>query len=353
MRELMFYHEGRGGGMRVPGSLRQVRKCGRDALDLGLPRFAAIADNPLMAGVLSTVVCTRNRPRPLAEIVTSLLRGEGADLELIVIDQSDGTETEAVLAPLRSDPRLHYYRSVSRGKGAALNEGLAIARGSIVVCTDDDCQPPPGWVAAMNRTLQSQPRAVVLFCRVDPVPHDRSAGYVPAYELAASRSLRSVRDICGGLGIGAGMAVRREFIVGMGGVDESFGPGARFPSADEWDIVIRALLTGHEVHETAELSLVHDGFRTFAEGQVHARRDWLALGAVCAKPLRAGYWNAIVVPLWLFSTRAVWPPIADLLALRKPRGVGRIVAFVQGFASGITMPVDRKTLRFSAQRGSR
>jgi glycosyltransferase involved in cell wall biosynthesis len=310
--------------------------------------FGTIADNQAMPGVLSTVVCTRNRPGPLAEIVTSLLRGEGDDLELIVVDQSDGPESEAAITALRSDPRLRYYRSVKRGKGAALNEGMALARGSIVVCTDDDCQPPPGWVADMTRTLQSRPKAVILFCRVDPVPHDRSAGYVPAYELSASRSLRAIGDVCGGLGIGAGIAMRRDFVTSMGGFDESFGPGARFPSADEWDIVIRALLTGHEVHETAELTLVHDGFRTFAQGQVHARRDWLALGAVCAKPLRAGHWRAIVIPLWLFSTRAVWPPIADLLKLRKPRGLGRITAFAQGFASGFATPVERKTLRFVA-----
>jgi glycosyltransferase involved in cell wall biosynthesis len=299
-----------------------------------------------MTEVLSAVICTRNRPGPLAEIVTSLLQGEGKDLELIVVDQSDGPESEAALAQLRADPRLRYHRSAKRGKGAALNEGVALARGAVVVCTDDDCQSQPAWVADMTRILRSRPKAVILFCRVVPVPHDRTAGYVPAYELAESRSLRSVRDICDGLGIGAAMAVRRDFVMSMGGFDESFGPGARFPSADEWDVVIRALLTGHEVHETAELTLVHDGFRTFAQGQAHARRDWLALGAVCAKPLRAGHWNALVIAVWLFSTRAVWPPIVDILRLRKPRGIGRILAFLRGFASGFATPVDRKTLRF-------
>ena len=98
--------------------------------------------------------------------------------------------------------------------------------------------------------------------------------------------------------------------------------------------------------ETAELAIVHDGFRTYEEGRAHARRDWLALGAVCAKPLRAGHWKAAVVPVWLFSTKAVWPPIADALALRKPRGAGRIVAFVTGFAQGLLSRVEAETLRF-------
>jgi len=299
-----------------------------------------------MERTLSAVVCTTNRPAPLVKIVTLLLEGEGDEFELIVVDQSDGRESETALAVLRNDPRLRYVRSSKRGKGAALNEGVALARGPVVVCTDDDCLPPPGWVSAMTRTLLSQPQTAIVFCRVAPVVHDRTAGYVPAYELTASRRLRSISDVCGGLGIGAGMAVHREFLNSMGGFDEHFGPGGTFPSADEWDIVIRALLTGHQVYETADLTIVHDGFRTFAQGQAHARRDWFALGAVCAKPLRAGYWRALCIPVWLFFARAVLPPVVDALCMRRPRGLGRIVAFCQGFARGLGRRVDERTLRF-------
>jgi len=269
------------------------------------------------------------------------------ELELLVVDQSDGPETENALAALSSDPRLRYYRSKARGKGAALNEGIRASRGEIIVCTDDDCEAPPGWVVGMARALESQPSAVVAFCSVVPVPHDEKAGYVPAYRLQKNRLLRSVGAICQGLGIGAGMALRRDFAMAMGGFDEAFGPGARFPSADEWDIAMRALLTGHHVFETAELTIVHDGFRTFQEGRAHTRRDWIALGAVCAKPLRALQLRAAIVPLWLFSTRAVWPPIDDALHLRKPRGLIRIVAFVEGFGKGLRTAVDPVTLRFT------
>jgi GT2 family glycosyltransferase len=279
-------------------------------------------------------------------VVSSLLSGNDGQMELIVVDQSDDSASERALDAHRSDGRLRYFRSQGRGKGAALNEGIRAANGSIIVCTDDDCEAPAGWIEGMARALESQPTAVVAFCSVIPVPHDVSAGYVPAYELKKNRLLRSVSAICGGLGIGAGMALRRDFALSMGGLDESFGPGARFPSADEWDICMRALLSGAHVYETADLSILHDGFRTFAEGRQHARRDWIALGAVCAKPLRAGHLRAAVVPAWLFSTRAVMPPIVDLLHLRKPRGAARILGFVQGFAAGLGTPVDRATLRF-------
>ena len=296
--------------------------------------------------VASAIVCTKDRSGAISHVVGALLADADEDFELIVIDQSVGSETERAIDPWRNDPRLQYRHSATRGKGAGLNEGIGVARGKIVVCTDDDCQPPKRWVTNMAEALTSQPSAVIAFCQVLPIAHDRNAGYVPTYLFKKNRLLRKVQAICGGLGLGAGMAVRRDFALAIGGFDESFGPGARFPSADEWDLAIRALLTGNHVYETAELAIVHDGFRTFAEGLSHARRDWMAIGAVCAKPLRAGHLEAAIVPIWLLTTRALLPPIADLMHLRKPRGLGRILAFARGFADGFATPVDAKTLRF-------
>lgn len=301
---------------------------------------------PSHAPLVTGVVCTRDRPESLARVVSTLLASETEPCELLVIDQSDDACYERARALLPRDPRLRHVRSPQRGKGKALNEALALARGAILVCTDDDCRAPPNWLSSMARALESEATAMVAFCQVLAGPHDVNAGYVPAYTLERSRLLRSVADICGGLGLGAGMALRRDFVRSMGGFDEAFGPGGRFPSADDWDLAMRSLLRGGHVFETAELSIIHDGFRTFEQGGAHARRDWLALGAVCSKPLRAGHWQAYVVPLWLFSTKAVWPPLADALALRTPRGAGRILAFATGFAAGLRSRVDLETLRF-------
>jgi len=296
--------------------------------------------------LVTGVVCTRNRPESLARAVSTLLAGQSEPCELLVVDQSDDPLYQRASSLLPQDARLRHVRSVSRGKGKALNEALHLARGTILVCTDDDCQAPRNWMSDMARALESQPTAALAFCQVLPVAHDSGAGYVPAYSLVKSRMLRSIADMCGGLGIGAGMAVRRDFLQSIGGFDESFGPGSRFPSADEWDLAIRSLLRGWHVFETSELTIEHDGFRTLQEGREHARRDWIALGAVCAKPLRAGHWKAAVVPVWLFSTKAVWPPLSDAFALRRPRGAGRIVAFVTGFAQGLRSRVEAETLRF-------
>jgi GT2 family glycosyltransferase len=43
------------------------------------------------------------------------------------------------------------------------------------------------------------------------------------------------------------MGLRRDFVEQLGGFDDFFGPGGRFPSADEFDLSIRALLSGWHV----------------------------------------------------------------------------------------------------------
>lgn len=300
--------------------------------------------------LVSALVCTRNRADALLRAVASLLQDPDEAIELIVIDQSDDTATESALNSRTPDARLRYVRSAKRGKGAALNEGLAHAQGEFVVCTDDDCEAPRGWVGAMARTLEAYPSAAIAFCNVDPVPHDRTQGYVPAYHVAQSRLLTAIAETCAGHGLGAGMALRRRVILELGGFDEAVGPGARFPSGDDWDITHRALLTGHHVYETAELSILHDGFRSFAEGRKHARRDWMAIGAVCAKPLRAGHPGILRVVAVEFGGNALWPMLKDALQLKVPRGFGRVEAFVRGFVGGLLTPVDREKILFAPRR---
>jgi glycosyltransferase involved in cell wall biosynthesis len=296
--------------------------------------------------LVSVLVCTRNRPDSLLRTIRSILADGAPDFELIVMDQSEGQESQDALSELARDPRLRYTRTSARGKGASLNEGLRLARGAVVACTDDDCVAPSGWPRAMAAAMAAHPRAAIVFCNVMPEPHDPSIGYVPTYQRTTERVVSSIGEAKRGLGLGAGMALRRDAVLAFGGFDETFGPGARFRSGDDWDISLRALLRGWQVYDTPTVSVLHYGFRTLAEGREHALRDWVAIGALCAKPIRAGYFNAIGLAAWLFTVEALWPPVRDLLHGRRPSGLSRIVGFARGFVDGMLTPVDRERLVF-------
>jgi GT2 family glycosyltransferase len=295
---------------------------------------------------VSVLVCTRNRPDSLVRTVRSLLEHPGS-FELILMDQSDDSSTRDALAPFVADPRLRYHQTRVRGKGSSLNEGLRLAQAPVVACTDDDCVVPPGWPEDMARIVEAHPAAAIVFCNVRPEPHDHAAGYVPAYLRRRDRVLRSVIDARNGLGLGAGMALRRDAVLALGGFDEQFGPGSRFGSGDDWDVGVRALLSGWHVYDVANLSVLHHGFRSFAEGKSHAYRDWVAIGALCAKPIRTRSVSGTTFAAWLFTKHALWPPVRDVLRLKRPRGSARIVGFARGFIGGLKTRVDDKTLVFT------
>jgi glycosyltransferase involved in cell wall biosynthesis len=297
------------------------------------------------ASIVSVLVCTRDRSQSLVRTVRSLLATDASDYEVIVVDQSEPSAGPS-LADLICDPRLRHMTTTSRGKGAALNQGLRLARGAIVVCTDDDCEAEPDWAARMTRTLEDQPTAAIVFCNVTAGPCDWARGYVPTHLRTTSTLMRTLIGTCAGHGMGAGMAVRRDVILAIGGFDESVGPGGRFPSGDDWDIEHRVLLNSWHVYETADISIVHHGFRTLAEGRAHVYRDWFAIGGVCAKPVRAGKISAVVVAAWYLAYYAAWPIVWDALRLKRPRGAARLLGFAAGFTRGMRTPVDGRTLLF-------
>ena len=53
----------------------------------------------------------------------------------------------------------------------------------------------------------------------------------------------------------AGKAVRRNMVEEIGRFDAMLGPGSRFPSCDDRDIAMRALLARYHVYETSTIAI--------------------------------------------------------------------------------------------------
>jgi hypothetical protein len=63
--------------------------------------------------------------------------------------------------------------------------------------------------------------------------------------------------------------------------------------------------------------------------------------------------EAVGLALWQILANAAAPAVADLIHLRRPRGLGRIPAFCHGFADGLGTHVNRTNLRYEAVRDRR
>lgn len=283
----------------------------------------------------------------------SVLSSAHPQFTLLVVDQSREDVSERALGPLRTDQRLVYLRTGSVGLSRARNEALRQAKTEIVVFTDDDCEVPAQWLGTMQQVLESSPRALLAFCSVTAGPHDSTRGYVPTYQCRGTR-LHTSHDRQT-RGMGAGLAVRRLDTLDLGGFDEELGVGARFPSAEDRDLVVRALLANRGVCTTDRTFVTHLGFRTWAEGKELARRDFMGIGAAHAKPLRVGRWSFLPVAVFEVVQASVLAPLGLALRLRRPHGFGRAVHYLCGFVSGLRTPLDRAHLvyRPRQRRGDR
>lgn len=294
----------------------------------------------------SVVVCTRNRGNRIVATLESLLANTYPCFEIIVIDQSTDDVTARAIAPYKSDSRLRYVPSETRGTGWARDLGLRAARGAVVAYTDDDCIVPVNWLEQMQRIFEENPHVAVAFCNVRPAPHDATAGFVPAYERTEDKVVRTMWDKCRARGIGAGMAVRREPVLQMGGFDHCLGPGTVFSDCEDGDIAMRALLAGWWLYESAQVAVVHDGFRTWEEGKAMNQRNWTGIGAAYAKPIKSGHWTAAPVIFYEAFIVALVKPLSRLLRLKKPQGIRSFYYFWKGFARGLSQPVDKENILY-------
>lgn len=301
-------------------------------------------DDPAVPSV-SALVCTAGRAESARRAVGSILASSYRDFDVIVVDQSAEGATERALSDLRSDTRLRYTRVGPIGKGAALNIGLAEARGEIVACTDDDCVVAADWLERIVAPFAQRTRVAVVFGRVDAAAHDPTEGFVPAYRPVGNRERTSLIGRAPD-GMGASMAVRRSAVAAIGGFDPAIGPGGEFRSGDDRDIAVRALLAGFSIYDEPGAVVVHHGFRTFREGREHAARAWYGMGAICAKPAARMRVEILFIATDLFILRGVGPALIDALHLRRPHGLTRITSFVAGFWRGLRTPLRPDVLVF-------
>ncbi|MFZ5992455.1 MAG: glycosyltransferase family 2 protein [Deinococcota bacterium] len=110
--------------------------------------------------MVSVIVPTHNR-RSLLERKLQALEGQPGEFEVIVV--ADGC-TDGTVEWLERYPAGFPLRLLEiEGKGAAYarNRGAEVARGEILLFSDDDVVPGPGWIAAHQRA-HAAPKTVAV-----------------------------------------------------------------------------------------------------------------------------------------------------------------------------------------------
>lgn len=133
------------------------------------PALHAHGITPVPSSVdASVIVATRDRKDLLATTLTHLARQttDGLAWELIVVDNGSSDGTGALLAEAAADLPLVGLQEPLPGKNRALNRALAVARGDLLIFTDDDVIADPAWVASLVGAARRWPEAAIFGGRV-------------------------------------------------------------------------------------------------------------------------------------------------------------------------------------------
>ena len=111
--------------------------------------------------LFSIIVPVYNRPDEIADLVASLEAQTDGGFETVIVE--DGSTVPCLDAEEMPDGilrvkghetvRLRYYRKSNEGRSIARNYGMDRAGGDYFVFVDSDCILPPGYIAALRRSL--------------------------------------------------------------------------------------------------------------------------------------------------------------------------------------------------------
>jgi cellulose synthase/poly-beta-1,6-N-acetylglucosamine synthase-like glycosyltransferase len=103
---------------------------------------------------VSIIIPTFNGASRITNCLDALsIQTEGRDVEILVVN--DGS-TDTTLEVVGRYSHVALINQANRGPAAARNHGAAVAKGTILLFTDDDCVPTPNWLSAMTDPFNDQ-----------------------------------------------------------------------------------------------------------------------------------------------------------------------------------------------------
>lgn len=287
-----------------------------------------------MTAPVTIVIPTYGRERVLLETLEALLRLDpGAD-EILVVDQTPEhePETEQALEGMARSGRVRRVRLPAPSITRAMNVGLRLAVGEIVLFLDDDIVPG-GRLVAAHRAAQESGHPIVAGQVLQP--GEEAGPWEGAGFRFSSDRRQQVAELMGG-----NFSVRRDVAMELGGFDENFVRAAyRF----EAEFCERAMDAGHAILFDPAASVRHlraarGGTRAYGEHLatlrpghavgayyhlLRSRREPHRLRRILVRPLRAVRTrHHLARPWWIPGTLLaevlglLW---ACRLSLRGPR----------------------------------
>ena len=277
--------------------------------------------------MLTVLLATKDRALVLREVLESYcaLQPPESGWKLVVVDNGSTDNTPDVLAAFSSRLPLTSLREPKPGKNAALNAGLEVAEGDLVVLTDDDAFPAQDWLVQLRKSADQQPEhsifggAVVPRWELPPPAwvHWIAAG--PVFTLTESSLPAGPMDPSDVFG--PNMAVRNSIFQAGTRFDKRIGPsGSSYAMGSETELVLRLASHGHKAWYVKSAVVEH-----------YIRKEQLATDWVWQRAVRFGRGQYRLFGRHHYFDAAKWRGV-PLRLVRRTLKQSVMVAFASVFA---------------------
>src|ERR1700686_2493589 len=189
---------------------------------------------------VTIVVTTKNSDRTLKAGLESARAQQGANVEIIVVDNCSADATPVIASSLAD-----VVLQAGPERSAQRNAGVAVAKGDYILIVDSDMMLSPNVVASAFEQIERGAQAVAI----------PETSFGEGFWSACKALERSCYD--GDATISAARFFPRERLIKIGGFDE------RLQGGEDWDISLRA--TGNTAPAFAASRIYHDeGRQTLA-----------------------------------------------------------------------------------------
>lgn len=106
---------------------------------------------PEFTGKVSVIVPAYNEEKTIHSSLSTLLKSNYPNLEVIVVNDGSSDQTERCIEDFIASKRIIYIKQQNAGKASALNHGISMASGEVILYTDADSLFLPETISQMVR----------------------------------------------------------------------------------------------------------------------------------------------------------------------------------------------------------
>ncbi len=208
---------------------------------------------------ISIILCTRSRAAGLERTLLALGRSKvspGWKVEVVVVDNVSTDNTAEVVQNIKlAKMEVRYLFESKRGKANALNAGLTLAKGEMLLFIDDDVLVAEDWLEQIVGALLNG-KCDVVTGQITLAPEVLRPWMTPMHRWWLASSPDAQLHEGGRELIGANMGFRRRVLERVPAFDPELGPGARGLGEDSlfgWQLVE----AGYKIEYVPKAAVIH------------------------------------------------------------------------------------------------